>query len=72
MINNNQYDLFMTVYQTNLVFYSGSTDINKLKNFTSARLFCFIDIFIRKIWKLDLDRKSTNLMQNWMCFEDGY
>lgn len=51
---------------------SGSTNINKLKIFTSARLFCFIDIFTRKIWRFDLDRKSTNLMQNWLYLEDHY
>lgn len=74
MINNNEHDLSVTIYQTNLISIYGSTDMNKLKIFTSARLltFCSIDIFIRKIRKFDLDRNYINLVQNWLYSEDHY
>lgn len=74
VINNNQHDLFMTIYETNLISIYGSTDMNKLKIFISARLltFCSTDIFKRNTRKFDLDRNYINLMQNWLYSEDHY
>lgn len=65
MTNNNQHHLLLTIYQNNLIPIYGSTDMNKLKIFTSVSLltFCSTDIFKRKVRKFDLDRNYINLVQ---------